>query len=305
VVVADGAITNAANSAFGSDVKRVYCWAHVIRNADNNLHRIKDIKMRASVRADIVQLQLASTEDEFQTASKLWITKWASDPVTLDFANYFRTEHIDKCSGWFESRAPGSPSTNNGLEATNNVIKKECTIRERLPMGLFFEKSKEYVEGWSESRNPATVNFTTFAVKPSITLRLETSAYNWARSNSFIRSSRDKGCYYIRTKESQKSFPISEVNEYERQRRQMQWRKFSTYAKWKSSFSKVTMAGGEWEGAFCSCPNFQKNYVCHHILGLAVRQKLYEVRPEAKSIPIGEKRKRGRPKLAKKALLRQ
>ncbi len=58
----------------------------------------------------------------------------------------------------------------------------------------------------------------------------------------------------------------------------------------------------EWIKSTCTCPIYLKNFICKHIVGLAIRLKKYEVVPEAKSIPIGEKRKRGRPAQAKKAL---
>ncbi len=59
------------------------------------------------------------------------------------------------------------------------------------------------------------------------------------------------------------------------------------------------------QNANCTCPNFLKQYVCKHVLGIAIRLKLFQVCPEAKDIPIGQKRKRGSPAKAKKAFLTQ
>jgi hypothetical protein len=50
-------------------------------------------------------------------------------------------------------------------------------------------------------------------------------------------------------------------------------------------------------------PSHAKNYICKHALGIAIHEKVFLVRPEAKNIPFGEKRKRERLKLAKKALI--
>jgi len=62
VLVADGAeaITNAAICEFGIDFTRV-CWAHVIRNVDDNMHRIRDKDLRKLIRADICKVQLTQT----------------------------------------------------------------------------------------------------------------------------------------------------------------------------------------------------------------------------------------------------
>ena len=58
-----------------------------------------------------------------------------------------------------------------------------------------------------------------------------------------------------------------------------------------------------WIESTCSCPQFFKGYICRHVVGQAIRLKLVTPPPAAKNIPIGQKRKRGRPKLASRALL--
>ncbi len=55
----------------------------------------------------------------------------------------------------------------------------------------------------------------------------------------------------------------------------------------------------------CNCPKFYKLYKCKHIIGIASRLKLLEIPMQAKTIELGNKRKRGRPILAKPALIRQ
>lgn len=55
--------------------------------------------------------------------------------------------------------------------------------------------------------------------------------------------------------------------------------------------------------AVCNCPAFYKNFICKHIVGMAIRLQYEKARLEAKNIPIGQKRKRGRPTKAKKALI--
>ncbi len=55
----------------------------------------------------------------------------------------------------------------------------------------------------------------------------------------------------------------------------------------------------------CTCPVGIKKYMCKHIVAvLAIRNEL-SIPDMAKTVPIGAKRKRGRPAKAKKALLRQ
>ena len=53
----------------------------------------------------------------------------------------------------------------------------------------------------------------------------------------------------------------------------------------------------------CSCPTFLKAGECKHSLGMLIRMKMVNVPPAAKNVALGQKRKRERPSLAKKALM--
>jgi len=48
---------------------------HVLKNADKELAKIKFQSTRELIRADIVKLQFARSEDEFDPASALWMKK--------------------------------------------------------------------------------------------------------------------------------------------------------------------------------------------------------------------------------------
>ena len=55
----------------------------------------------------------------------------------------------------------------------------------------------------------------------------------------------------------------------------------------------------------CDCPIFAKEFLCKHFIYIAVLLQFCDIPHIAKDIPINEKRKRGRPALAKRALLTQ
>ena len=57
------------------------------------------------------------------------------------------------------------------------------------------------------------------------------------------------------------------------------------------------------EKGMCTCPQFLERFMCKHVLGIAIRLKFTKPPPEAENVPIGRKRKRGRPKKATKALI--
>ena len=56
---------------------------------------------------------------------------------------------------WYESANPMMCSTNNSLEAHNNVLKRDYTGRMKVSMGQLIEKLKEMVTNWS--KNPVEI----------------------------------------------------------------------------------------------------------------------------------------------------
>ncbi|CAF1565162.1 unnamed protein product [Rotaria magnacalcarata] len=78
-----------------------------------------------------------------------------------------------------------TPSANNALEVTNNIIKKENTLRERLLLSRFKVLAFEIVEKWSKcyERGLKKCNY-----KQTISLELWTTGYQWVKSNKSIFS---------------------------------------------------------------------------------------------------------------------
>ena len=66
---------------------------------------------------------------------------------------------------------------------------------------------------------------------------------------------------------------------------------------------KVTIDVNNLGSSKCTCPYFMKNEECKHTLGMKIRQKLVHAPPEARSVPLGCKGKRGRLSTAKRAYL--
>lgn len=251
-------------------------------------------------------LQLAKTDEEFSKAARLWFDKWNANSDTATFAAYFNDEYLTKFVGWHEGKAPGAPSTNNSLESTNCAIKREWTFRNRLSIRDFLNVAFDQIHNWSFSRSPECVNQKKFAANPTYTLKLQTSAYQWATSDKQVltRTKTGRTNYYIQPVGGA-HITSADIVQFDRQRRTLSWRTFETYTASQHKLLLVEMPTGDWEASTCSCSNFQKEYICEHTLGLAVKLKLFHVTPEAKNVPIGEKRKRGRPALAKRALLTQ
>lgn len=96
------------------------------------------------------------------------------------FVEYMNEMWFSSHQTWYEGARINTPSTNNALESFNLIIKKEQNLRERLPLGRFFELCIQSVEKWSrEYLNGDKVFYKT----STISLSDWTAAYQWAKLN--------------------------------------------------------------------------------------------------------------------------
>ena len=83
------------------------------------------------------------------------------------------------------------------------------------------------------------------------------------------------------------------------------WTTFDTYIKAESAIYSVNINTSDWTLSQCSCAWYKKNKICKHVIGISAKLKLCNFPLVAMQIPLGQKRKRGRPEGTKKALLIQ
>lgn len=219
--------------------------------------------------------------------------KWKR--ISVDLVRYFESEWLEKNRNWYEGFAKRTPSTNNALESRNNVIKNEQTLKERLDLGQFrvilFDMMKqwsiEYVNGLNEINFGAT----------KIELKNWTAGYNFAKSNTKITSSiSDDTIFYTVAVHSADDDIQSES-----------WKSFkefkdSVFAFVHTSFD-YPVTSENWQNGDCDCSDFFKLFLCEHLIGIALRLNVISAPIVAKNIPLGQKRKRGRPQKSKSALV--
>lgn len=292
---AANAISNAFEAEFGEDaeVTIIMCWTHMLKSTKKAVAtHISDKTAQVKILEDVKFLQIIFNVPLFETALSLFLKKWSMWP---DFIAYFTQEWITQNPNWFEGAMQRVPSTNNALEATNRVIKDQFTLRERLSLGEFLSVMEDMIGQFSRRCETDL----TYAVEPTILFETWTAAHHWTNLNvPLIKKKQENGDTVIRLKSSSSTeSAVIESN----------WQNFEEFRRFYLSHWYVTLASNEtnWLKSSCSCPKFQKQFMCKHVVGIAVRQKQAVVPVEAKTVKIGEKRKRGRPAKAAKALIIQ
>ncbi len=114
------------------------------RNVIKNLH-LADTDYRQEIEDDLDKLQLAANPVIFNKAKAAFIKKW-TQKKEKEFVAYMSEMWFSSHQTWYEGARLRTPSTNNALESFNLVIKKEHTLRERLPLPRFFELCLQAVE---------------------------------------------------------------------------------------------------------------------------------------------------------------
>ncbi|CAF1118993.1 unnamed protein product [Rotaria sordida] len=299
-LITDGAdaMRNAFQDVFG-EKPMVMCWAHMRRKVVKKIESMVEKSKQEDLVNDIESLQLAQNERIFMKASTLFVKKWSK--TELNFIEYFQNEWLTTHNAWYEGVGHFTPSTNNALEAINNVIKKENTLRERLPVSRFKVLAFEIVEKWSKcyERGLKQYNY-----KQTISLELWTSGYQWVKSNKSILSTEcDNLVQYYIPAGNETKITNGEIDVVKK----MKWYSFDQYKKKAFNIWSVTLPVDKlkWLEGVCNCPAFFKKFMCKHVVGMAIRLNYCKPPPAAKNIKIGEKRRRGRPAKSKKALLMQ
>jgi hypothetical protein len=111
------------------------------KSAEAKTAMLGDSALAAEVMRDIRALHNSPTEALFDAAVLLFLLKWRANTNAHmgPFLGYFEKEWLGSHKGWFASFIALSPVTNNGMESTNNSIKKENTLRQRLSLPRFLK----------------------------------------------------------------------------------------------------------------------------------------------------------------------
>jgi hypothetical protein len=187
------------------------------------------------------------------------------------------------------------PCTNNALEAFNRVIKDENTLRERFLLGQFSVMLMQYMETWS---NNYEANVKIMHDQPIVDLPLWTAAYQWAKLEKTVitENTTDFHIFYSLAKDKRDFTDNDMIN------KEMKFNSFNQYKVAMFNIWTTTLPTDKvkWVDGKCDCPAYFKKRLCKHVVGVAIWTKIAVPPPVAKAIPIGAKRRRGRPAKAKK-----
>ena len=110
--------------------------------------------------------------------------------------------------------------------------------------------------------------------------------------------------YYSRSMRSpsNEELTIAEIKAFKNSVETLKFNSFDAYFNMVEGIRVTCLNKDDFLESTCTCSWYFKEYCCKHIIGVAVLEKVAKIPNEAKTKPLGEKPKRGRPAKATKAL---
>jgi hypothetical protein len=288
------------------DIQRVMCFSHVFMNCEKKSNSVTDSELRSELLTSITTVQLAPSAAHFENAIACFESSFLGISGDCDnFVQYFVQQWGIQLSPWYEGVHLDEILNNSGIEGVNSTIKTEVTFRERLSILLFMNAMFLMIKKWSVERDPASPNCLTFARVPELTTKDYTEAYMWARSNVKLVERRAQGTRYLIFFSRASGLSINVRSAAKLLKLHLRQEEFASFDDVKQYLLEGRILEDRGDYYSCSCASYKKNYKCAHSLGALVREKRVRVPSVAKTVPIGQRRKRGRPSRARPALQRQ
>ena len=143
---------------------------------------------------DILQLQLAWSEDCFNSVTTLFIEKWESIALEADddvaesvsiTINHFKHVWLkESVCNWYRGAAEGHPMNNNGLESTNGTLKDEVTSHLLMPFEEFLGETMKWFTFESLCRKEGGVKCVV-NTEPSISRTIYEQGYKLYKASKF------------------------------------------------------------------------------------------------------------------------
>lgn len=276
----------------------IMCYAHVMSNVSRK-YKFNGAKNKIQFQKDVRVLHNCDCMATFEIGCKLFKKKWHQrEPkatATID-KSFFQTN-----KNWFIGAAHRVPKTNNAMESFNASLKLYQTHHQRVPLKQFKDSLLKIVEQRSKEYKVDKPAFQSELKIPEKML-IEGCKMDLKFYASVPKESGGIDIFTFRS-DIDKDIEEEDVDSF----KNIEYGTFTDFTQnssmiWKMSFPK---SPDDWEQAVCTCPAFDADYICKHIIAVAHNVKLVTApkTPEANydDEPLFPKNK-GRPKKTSSAL---
>lgn len=302
VADADAAIHNGFRVVFpDQQIKIIMCFAHVMSNIQRK-YKFNSQDNKQGIMEDVRKLHLAADERAFKMGCNLFMEKWVE--LEEEAVKKLQKSFFKKNYKWYIGAEYRIPKTNNALESFNASVKIFHTQFERKPLKQFKnfamkiveQRSKEYIA----DKEP-------FQSELNVSVELMRKGIAYSHANFIDTTVKENGevDFFLFRSGINKEISKEDVDEFYA----LEYELFDDFVHKSSDIWKITFPANSenWKLSTCSCPAFDAEYICKHIVGIA--DQLGLIKEEEKhqeeenydDVPLFAS-KRGRPKRASTAL---
>ena len=252
---------------------------------------IKDADRRASFLADLNSLSNAGSEECFDNVVELFKVKWRAVPDATVALKHFEKEWLsERLTRFYRGAAEGFAMNNNGLESTNKTLKDTATLHEQMPILEFIPTMTQWIGIQSYRRNPDNINYVKIAEVPSeLDTKDMTDGFSLCQAKTpFIKVDN----HYISISKIVVPFTVDIARSAYRRYCESDYGTMNKY----NSFQKYVHVISPTRR--CNCYEYGRTSKCKHSTCVKIMIDHIAVPPEARTVPLGCRRKPGRPPMA-------
>lgn len=296
VADADRAIHKGYRDSFQNpDALIIMCYAHVMSNVERK-YRFNDKANKEGILKDLRILHNAADERSFKAGCELFVTKWnekESESVGKIQKSFFKSN-----SNWFIGAYHRVPKTNNALERFNGSVKIFQTQYQQKPLKQFQQIAMKIIQQRSKQYK---ADKEPFQGELQISTHLMQKGIAYAKD--VIHKEKENGEieFFVFRSGIDQEITQEIVEEFQK----TVYPTFDEFAKKSFDIWKITFQAdpAKWKNATCTCPSFDADYMCKHIIGIGHQIGIIEEPPADNydDEPLFKSTK-GRPKRATEAL---
>ena len=207
-----------------------------------------------------------------------------------------------------KATAPLLNILHNFLLGKNMAIKKSQTFRKRLPLGTFCDVTLRMNQEWAkEDSSMIDAERKDILFETTDGLKIRSAGYDWLQShqskNNFMKVPGSSVKTFLQDVSTVYAVPSSYPSELSlkelaklRIKTRFDVSKFKTFdecMKTRLACHLVEQKGSEF---YCDCHEGIKSRLCKHSVAMMYKMGVIEIDDHVRSKPIGQKRRRGRPK---------
>lgn len=273
----------------------IMCYFHVMLNIQKK-YKFAVKGNKKLFKADVRNLHLCCNENQFDIGCALFVQKWHS--VEYEATRLLQKSFFENHKNWYIGCAARVPKSNNSLESFNSSLKRCQTEHRRQPLKQFLQTALSIVRQRSMEYLQDKPTY-----EPELQITDDLFERGRRLRQTFVYREMPNGAVEFRLFRSdvERKITLADVSTFEKAT-------YDSFDDFVAGYFQIWTVlfppeSSNWQQATCSCPAFDREFMCKHIIHIAYNIGILDLpAPDFYDEPLFHT-KRGRPKRTTAALV--